>query len=302
MTLHEDEIPVDEGVVRALLVDQCPEWAALPLTPAGAGTDNTMYRLGSDLLVRVPRTADKAGSLRKEQQWLPRLAPLLPYAVPEPLHAGTPAAAFPLPWSVLRWIHGDEVRPDTVQDWATLGTDLATFVRRLHATDLLGATRTGTLSGYRGGSLHPCDSWIAPALDDCRSRIGDEIDVDTLQRLWRAALTLPEPAGPHVWLHGDLKPTNLLARDGRLHAVIDFGGLAVGSPDAEHAPIWDLPPPARHAYREALGLDDVTWARARAWALGVAASGVSYYWDTFPAFVAECRHRLRAILADTQAG
>ncbi len=100
MALHQDEIPVDEQVVRALLTAQRPEWAALPLTPAGAGTDNTMYRLGADLLVRLPRTAEKAGALRKEQQWLPRLAPLLPYRVPEPVYAGVPADAFPLPWSV----------------------------------------------------------------------------------------------------------------------------------------------------------------------------------------------------------
>ncbi|NHO85222.1 aminoglycoside phosphotransferase family protein [Micromonospora sp. CMU55-4] len=298
MMLHQDETPVDEGIVRALLTDQRPEWAALPLTPAGAGTDNTMYRLGDDLLVRLPRTAEKAGALRKEQLWLPRLAPLLPYPVPEPLHAGTPTAAFPLPWSVQRWIHGDEVGPGTVRDWAALGADLAVFVRHLHAADLLGATRADALSGYRGGSLHPCDTWVSAALDDCRRRIGDETDVDTLHRLWRDALTLPEPTGRHVWLHTDLKPTNVLARDGRLCAVIDFGGLTVGFPDAEHAPIWDLPPQARHAYREALGVDDVTWARARAWALGVAASGVSYYWHTFPAFVAECRNRLREILAD----
>ncbi|MFG1712918.1 aminoglycoside phosphotransferase family protein [Micromonospora sp. NPDC049203] len=296
--LHQDEIPVDEGVVRALLTEQRPEWAALPVTPAGGGTDNTMYRLGTDLLVRLPRTAENSTALRKEQRWLPRLAPLLPVRVPEPLYAGTPGAAFPLPWSVLRWIPGDEVRPGTVGDWTALGTDLAMFVRHLHAADLLGATRAGPLGGYRGGSLRPCDTWISPALDDCRTLIGEEADVGTLQRLWREALTLPEPAGPHVWLHGDLKPTNLLVRDGRLRAVIDFGGLAVGHPDAEHAPIWDLPPPARHAYREALGVDDVTWARARAWALGVAASGVSYYWHTFPAFVAECRNRLREILAD----
>ncbi|AXH93844.1 aminoglycoside phosphotransferase family protein [Micromonospora aurantiaca] len=298
MALHQDEIPVDDQVVRALLAGQRPEWAALPLTPAGAGTDNTMYRLGADLLVRLPRTAEKAGALRKEQQWLPRLAPLLPYRVPEPVYAGVPADAFPLPWSVQRWIPGDEVRSGTVEDWAALGADLAAFVTRLHATDLLGATRAGPLSGYRGGSLRPCDAWISAALDDCRTRIGDETDVDTLDRLWRDALTLPEPDGPHVWLHGDLKPTNLLVHGGRLRAVIDFGGLTVGHPDAEHAPIWDLPPQARHAYREALGVDDVTWARARAWALGVAASGVSYYWATFPAFVAECRNRLREILAD----
>ncbi|MFY1593286.1 aminoglycoside phosphotransferase family protein [Micromonospora sp. WMMD737] len=298
MTLHEDEVPVDGAVVRSLLAAQRPEWAGLPVSPAGAGTDNTMFRLGDDLLVRLPRTADKARSLRKEQTWLPRLAPRLPRPVPEPVHAGTPTSAFPLPWSVYRWIGGSEAQPDTVRDWAAFGTDLAAFVRELHRIDLMGATRTGDLSWYRGGRLRDCDPWISTCFEDCRSTVGAELDVETLAQLWRAALALPEPSGPHVWLHGDLKPTNLLVREGKLHAVIDFGGLSVGLPDAEHSTVWDLPPPARQAYWNAVDLDDLTWIRARAWAVAVAASGISYYWHTYPAFVAECRARLQAVLAD----
>jgi aminoglycoside phosphotransferase (APT) family kinase protein len=301
VTLHENEIPVDEALVRSLLAEQRPEWAALPLSPAGAGTDNTLYRLGDDLLVRLPRTAGSGRSLRKEQRWLPRLAPLLSRPIPEPVHAGTPTGAFPWVWSVHRWIDGDETGPDSVRDWAAFGADLAAFVRELHRAGLMGATRTGDLGWYRGGGLGPCDQWVGGCLDDCRTTVGSELDIDALEELWRAALTLPEPRGPHVWLHGDLKPTNLLVREGRLHAVIDFGGLSVGFPDAEHATIWDLPSHARRAYWDSLDLDEVTWTRARAWAIAVGASGISYYWHTFPAFVAECRARLRAILADAAA-
>ncbi|SCG54183.1 aminoglycoside phosphotransferase family protein [Micromonospora halophytica] len=301
MTLHQDEVPIDEAMVRSLLRAQRPQWADLPLSPAGAGTDNRMYRLGDDLLVRLPRTAGTSRSVRKEQQWLPRLAPLLSWPVPEPVHAGTPTTAFPLVWSVHRWIDGADVTPETVQDWAALGADLAEFVRQLHTVDLMGATRADDLSWYRGGSLRACDEWVGRCLDDCRAIVGSQLDVEKLDRLWRAALALPEPSGPQVWLHGDLKPTNLLARDGRLHAVIDFGGLSVGLPDAEHATVWDLPPQARQAYWNSLSLDDVTWARARAWAIAVGVSGVSYYWRTYPEFVAECRARLQAICTDAAA-
>ncbi|WP_433544184.1 aminoglycoside phosphotransferase family protein (plasmid) [Streptomyces sp. CA-294286] len=296
MPLHENEIPVDGTLVRSLLKAQRPEWADLPLTPAGAGTDNTMYRLGDDLLVRLPRTAD-GQSVRKEQTWLPRLAPFLPYPVPEPVHAGTPTGSFPVGWSVHRWIEGAEAGPDTVEDWAVFGADLAVFVRELHRVDLMGASRADGLSWYRGGNLEECGRWVGESLDGCRSAVGDELDVDALEHMWRAALVLPPSSGPHVWLHGDLKPTNLLVRDGRLRAVIDFGGLSVGLPDAEHSTVWDLPPQARQAYWDALDLDDATWLRARAWAVAVAASGIPYYWDTFPAFVTECRNRLRAILS-----
>ena len=296
MTLHTDEVPAHTGTVRALLTEQCPRWAGLPLDPAGAGTDNTMYRLGDDLLVRLPRTAEKARALAKEQRWLPRLTPLLPVRIPQPVYAGRPATAFPLSWAVYRWIDGDQAGPATVRDWARFGTDLAAVVRRLHGLDLMGASRAGELSGYRGGSLRPCDEWITGALADCRART--DLDVDTLTAWWRAGVALPDPAGAQVWMHGDLKPSNLLVRDGRLHAVIDFGGLAVGFPDAEHAAVWDLPPAARAAYRTALALDDATWQRARAWAIAVGASGVAYYWDTYPAFVDECLTRLRAVLTD----
>ncbi|MFG2111086.1 aminoglycoside phosphotransferase family protein [Streptomyces sp. NPDC048718] len=303
MTLHENEIPADETLVRSLLAAQRPEWADLPLSRAGAGTDNTMYRLGDDLLVRLPRTAEKQRSLRKERDWLPRLAPHLPRPVPEPVHAGEPTDAFPLIWSVYRRLDGAEAGPDTVQGWAAFGADLAEFVRELHRADLMGATREDGLDWYRGGSLKPCDTWVTDAFEDCRRLTGPgsldlALDVDTLEKLWRDGLALPDSPTPQGWLHGDLKPSNLLVQDGRLHAVIDFGGLSIGFPDAEHATVWDLPAPARRAYWDALDLDDATWTRARAWAVAVAVSGIAYYWDTFPAFVAECRARVDSILDD----
>ena len=298
VTLHENEVPTDPAVVGALLAEQCPQWAGLPLTRAGAGTDNTMYRLGGDLLVRLPRTEDNAAALAKEREWLPRLAPLLGHRIPEPVYAGAPAGAFPLPWSVYRWIDGEEVRTDAALDWAAFGADLAGFVRALHGVDLMGATRSGELSWYRGGSLRDCETWAADYFAECEGGGYEDIDLGALRGLWREGADLPDPSGPHVWLHGDLKITNLLVADGRLHAVIDFGCLSVGFPDAEHAAVWDLPPVAREAYRDALGIDDATWTRARAWAVFVGVAGLAYYRDTFPAFVAECRARLLAILGD----
>lgn len=158
----------------------------------------------------------------------------------------------------------------------------------------MGATRREELSWYRGGLLQPNDEWVTSCFADARAH-GAELDLDRLERLWRGALDLPQPTGPHVWLHGDLRPTNVLVRDGTLHAVIDFGALSVGFPDAEHAVVWDLPEPARDAYRAVVDVDDATWERARAWAIAAGISGVSYYWHTYPAFLAECVRRLRAI-------
>jgi aminoglycoside phosphotransferase (APT) family kinase protein len=298
MTLHPDELPIDADLAASVVRRERPDWADLPLTLAGGGSDNVMYRLGDDLAVRMPRTPGGVGALRKEREWMPRLAPALPVRIPEPVHAGSPSAAYPLEWSVYRWIEGAPPASDTVADWERFGADLAEFVRELHRTDLMGAERTGELSWYRGGSLRETESWVAPAFAASRPLIGDVLDLDRLERWWREALALPDSPAPHVWLHGDLRPGNLLAHDGRLHAVIDFGALSVGAPDAEHAAVWDLPPDARRAYWDALHLDEPTWLRARGWAVVVAMSGIPYYWDTFPEFVAECRGRLEAILAD----
>lgn len=297
MPLHDGELAIDAALVRSLLLRERPDLAGLPLTDAGAGTENRMFRLGDELLVRLPRTAAKAASLRTEREWLPRLAPSLTFRVPEPLHAGSPSEAYPAEWAIYRWIDGAVPDARGVTDQVAFGTDLARFVRELHGLDLMGAERAGDLSWYRGGSLRDADGWIRPAFDGCRELIGADVDVDTLERWWSDAVDLPDSPAKHVWLHGDLRPGNLLALEGRLHAVIDFGALSVGAPDAEHAAVWDLPRDAREAYWTELRLDEATLLRARGWAIGVAVTGIPYYWRTFPEFVAECRARLDEILA-----
>ncbi|WP_129667498.1 aminoglycoside phosphotransferase family protein [Phytoactinopolyspora endophytica] len=299
MTLHEDEVPTNERIIRTLLYAQRPDLAGLAIAHVGGGTDNTMYRLGEAYLVRLPRTREKAAALEKELTWLPRLGPRLPFAIPQSLHAGRPDPLYPLPWAIYTWIDGEDLADRTVNDWERYGSDLAAFVACLHSTDLMGATRSDGLSGYRGGLLQPKDEWITSCFAKARSH-GAELDFNVLERLWREAQSLPEPSAAHVWLHSDLRPANVLVREGRLHAVIDFGGLTVGFPDAEHAVTWDLPAAARDAYRNTLDVDDLTWLRARAWAIAVGISGVSYYWNTFPSFLTECMHRLRAIAAEAR--
>ncbi|MGW4378778.1 aminoglycoside phosphotransferase family protein [Kitasatospora sp. NPDC004531] len=298
MTLHDDEVPTDEALVRQLLAQQRPEWAGLPVRAAGGGTDNRMFRVGDELLVRLPRTPGTAGAVRKEQAWLPRLARELTCAVPEPVHQGVPGCGFPLPWSVYRWIEGAEPGPESVSDWAAFGAELAAAVRGLHAAPLPPEDERDGLHWYRGGELAACAESIEKSFAEARALPGLDLDLDRLHAIWRGALALPAPAGPPVWLHGDLKPSNLLVRDGRLHAMIDFGGLSIGFPDAEHAPLWDFPAAARHAYRAALGVNEQSWQRACGWAVAVAISGVPYYWHSNPPFVAECLARLRAVLAD----
>ena len=187
MALHAGEIPIDEAVVRALLAEQRPEWAGWPLAEAGSGTDNVMFRLGDDLLVRLPRTAEKSRALAKERTWLPRLRPRLSRQIPEPVYAGSPGAAFPLPWSVFGWIDGEPPHAANVGDWAAFGADLAAFVRELHGIDLMGQTGSGDLRWYRGGSLRDVD-WVQSSFEGCRAVADIDDTTWARARAWAVAV------------------------------------------------------------------------------------------------------------------
>ena len=94
--MHADEVDISASLVRRLLAAQFPQWEDLPLKPVrSAGTDNAMYRLGDDMAVRLPRIPGAADDVIKEQQWLPKLAPQLPLAIPVPLAMGVPGEDYP---------------------------------------------------------------------------------------------------------------------------------------------------------------------------------------------------------------
>jgi aminoglycoside phosphotransferase (APT) family kinase protein len=115
--MHADEADIDISLVRRLLAAQFPHWADLPVEPVdSSGTDNAMYRLGDDMAVRLPRIKGAVGNVDGEQQWMPRLAPLLPVAIPTPLGEGVPGAGYPWKWSVLRWLDGQNPVVDRIAD------------------------------------------------------------------------------------------------------------------------------------------------------------------------------------------
>src|SRR4029453_4554335 len=83
--MHHDELDIDASLVRRLLASQFPRGAGLPIGGVGPpGTDNALYRLGDDMVVRLPRVARTVATLEKERAWLPRLAPPFPPALPVP--------------------------------------------------------------------------------------------------------------------------------------------------------------------------------------------------------------------------
>jgi aminoglycoside phosphotransferase (APT) family kinase protein len=290
--MHADEVETDVTLVRHLLAAQHPQWAELPIEPVpSAGTDNVMYRLGDDLAVRLPRIHWAVDAVAKEQRWLPLLAPHLPLAVPLPVASGRPQAEFPYPWSVVQWLPGELATRERLDDPVGNALRLAQFVRALRAVDA-----TGGPTHRRGAPVRLQDPSVRKAIAGLRG----ELDANAIAAAWDRALAVPDYDGPPVWFHGDLSYLNLLAIDGQLSAVIDWGTCGVGDPAIETIIAWSLfPPDARRAYRESLEIDDATWARGKGWVLtGVV--GVPYYRETNPRLVADKVRGIACVLADEQ--
>jgi aminoglycoside phosphotransferase (APT) family kinase protein len=296
MPMHADEIEIPESLVRSLVDRQFPQWATLLLRPLTAfGTDHRLFRLGDELLVRMPVYAASSGQAVSDVTWLPRLAPHLPVDVPVPLAVGEPDASYPFTWSVVPWLAGEPLE-DVSADRPVLATDLADFVLALRAVDPAGGPRpSGTARGMPLDAAWPVEDRIVEH--------GDLIDVDRARAVWRAGLQAGPWSGPGVWIHGDLLGGNLLVRHGHLSAVIDWGPLTVGDPAADVTAAWTLlEGAARARYRELLAVDEATWARARAWVMLPALAGVRYYESTVPAFAERSRRHLDAVLGDPTLG
>ncbi|HEY8618764.1 MAG TPA: phosphotransferase [Dermatophilaceae bacterium] len=135
----------------------------------------------------------------------------------------------------------------------------------------------------------------------CRDISALDLDLDAALRVWEEAMALPETGSGSEpgWYHGDLMAENLLVRGGRLTAVLDFGVLAVGDPTVDLIAAWEvLDPAARDVFRRAVGADETSWLRGRAWALSLALMTFPYYWTTMPDRCASRLAVVRSVLAD----
>lgn len=291
--MHADEIHTDAALVHRLLTRQFPQWTGLPVTPVPSyGTDHDVYRLGWNLGVRLPRIGWAGGQAAKEAEWLPRLAPHLPLAVPTPVALGRPDHAYPFIWAVHEWLPGENAN-GTLRDLEPAAVELAGFIRALRGVDTTGAPPR--LPGTRGGPLAERDEHVRRAIAELSGRI----DGAAALRSWEQSLAAPGWDGAEVWGHGDLLPGNLLVLDGRLSAVIDFGGLNVGDPACDLQPAWNLfPGDIRRAFLAELEGDDAMRLRGRGWALSQALIALPYYWETNPGIVTQATRALNLVLAD----
>jgi aminoglycoside phosphotransferase (APT) family kinase protein len=286
---------IDEHLARRLIDGQFPQWANLPITRVERdGWDNRTFRLGQDMTVRLPSGDWYALQVDKEQRWLPVLAPRLPLPIPTPVAKGVPGEGYPYSWSVYRWLDGAVATEHTIGDLTELAITLAGFLVALQRIDATEGPGPGRHNFYRGGPLSTYADETIRSID----ALGDEIPSDAVKRVWDDAMAATWERDP-VWVHGDVATGNLLLRDGRLAAVIDFGSSGVGDPACDVVIAWTLlSGPSRDAFRSTLGVDSGTWSRGRGWALWKALISLVGTLDRDPEAAAVQRRVIDRVLAD----
>jgi aminoglycoside phosphotransferase (APT) family kinase protein len=286
---------IDIELASRLIKSQFPQWGELPVRPVEFdGWDNRTFRLGDELTVRMPSHASYEAAVAKEDRWLPRLAPSLPLPIPEPIGLGRPSEDYSHHWSVRRWLEGDTASLTTIDDLPRFARDLAGFLRALQSVDATGGPPPGDHCFHRGGPPAYYDEETREALD----RLQGRIDTAAAAEVWDAALAAPFDGEP-VWFHGDISIGNLLVRDGRLAAVIDFGTCGVGDPACDLVITWTfLSGESRQVFRDEIDQDHDAWARARGWAIWKALIGLASVIDSAPEEAARIQREIGDVIDD----
>ncbi len=291
--MHADQVATSVDLVRNLIATQFPRFSQLSITPVASwGTDHDIYRIGGELVVRLPIVGWAVEQAYKEAEWLPLLAPHLPLVVPEQVAIGRPEHGYPYAWSISKWLPGVDASHG-LDDHDAAASDLAGFIKALRGNETVGAPHHR--HRCRGGPLLQFDEDVRRSIDE----LGDRVDRTGVLRCWQQAREVGSWDGTQVWVHGDLLPGNLLVKDGRLSAVIDFGGLNVGDPACDLQPAWNVfVGRPRRRFLTALDVDEEAWLRGRGWVVFQTVSALAYYWESNPGIVRQAEWALREAIKD----
>ncbi len=292
--LHNDEIDITIPLVKTLLKSQFPHWAHFDLQLIlPEGTDNVMYKLGNDLVVRIPRTESSSQNIAKECEWLPKLAPQLSLPIPSPTGIGKASAHFPYPWLICDYLEGINLNTESSENFLNdelAARDLGHFVLSMQNIDA-----SNVPIWNRGMPLKMRDE----VTKKCIPQMSEWYDVNLLAQLWEKSLEAPAWNGTNKLTHGDLHAGNLLVKDGRISAVVDFGLLGAGDPAVDLMVAWAvLSKETRGIFRSIVKPDEATWLRAKGWALTMGIVAYPYYKDTNPALAKAAKRALDEVLLD----
>ena len=270
MAVWEAEIEVDEELAARLLHAQLAPLPERSVVLVSAGWDYVVHRVDDDWAFRFPRRSVVVPAAEREIAALPRLAPLLPVAVPEPIHVGRPSADYPWPFYGARFLPGVEAGEARLSDGErlALARPLARALRRLHAPETLHAV----------GALLPVDP-IGRADTAVRvPKTREALEAVAALRLYEPPAVLDEiltsaealpPVGHAAVCHGDLHFRQLLVDGGELTGIIDWVDLCRSDPGVDLQLLWSFfPPEGRAAFLDEYGdVSEESLLRARVLAL-----------------------------------
>jgi aminoglycoside phosphotransferase (APT) family kinase protein len=264
--MNQKAIILSPDLARKLIAEQFPEYSILPITDVEKqGHDNRTYRLGEHMLIRMPTAAGYALKVPKEQELLPQLAKRLSIRIPAPIKMGKPSADYPYPFSIYKWLPGKSINLLTLtdQEKEQLAFDMAKFLKELQAIMDIKGPEPGQHNWWRGDHVSVYDKGAREQITE----LAEIIDAGQALALWDKACATRWNKQP-IWIHVDFAIGNILMDGGKLSAVIDFGGAAVGDPACDLVIAWTyLSGKARETFVSKMAMDPDTWLRARAWAL-----------------------------------
>lgn len=272
--------------MRNLLRSQYPDLANAPISEMPFhGTDNDVYRVGEYHSVRLPVIEWSVGNEDRIRPWLPWLKDRLSTQVPVPKFYGEPDCGYPHSWTIYPWIAG-EPQSFGMNDRQT-ALDIAVFLKDLRSQPTEGVPPAGR-------SPHALDADVRK----CLNQLTEADHRDKLVSIWDEMMETPAWDGSDaVWMHGDVAPGNLLFKDGRLVAAIDWSGLGVGDPASDLQVAWNFfGPEGRAVFREAMLVDDEVWSRARARAFAQASFQLPYYRHSLPTLAQQAKYVFAEIL------
>lgn len=259
-------ININVELAYKLIAEQFPEYAHLSIRSVKSqGNDNRTFHLGDEMLVRLPSGEEYVRQIAKEHKWLPLLALKLPLPIPKPIVIGNPSNDYPWDWSIYRWLKGDSANTVELNDIAleTIAIQLAYFLQELHKFDADIDSAPELHNWWRAAHTSTYDEETRELIN----KLGDVIDARKASSLWQKAISSKWDKKP-IWVHGDVASGNILLKDGKLCAVIDFGCMGIGDPACDLTIAWTFfKNNSRQVFKNAFNFDTETWDRARGWAL-----------------------------------
>lgn len=249
--------------IRLLIDTQFPEYKNLAIRKIdNSGHDNNSYHLGDDFSLRFPSAEAYSTQVIKEHTYLKALQESIPIPITEPIALGTPSEIFPFHFSINRWIKGETLTRNNINDKKQFAIELALFLLSLQSCDTKNGIPPGSHNFYRGANFSIYQDETIQAINNC-THFNQEKCLEILNEAIQS-----DYVGSPVWIHGDLEVGNILVKDYHLYAVIDFGNMAIGDPACDYVIAWTyFDKESRAVFFDKLNLDKPTINRAKAWAL-----------------------------------